>query len=273
MTYARYLVFVAVAMTLFGSACKKDAAQPTGVANVPPAAAPQMIQWNATATGYRAQVGQQITVLCPPGGTPAAVWGSDVYSDDSSICTAGLHSGKITAQMGGLFAIMIVGGQTSYAATSRNGVTTSPYGAWQGSFSIVGGPAPGLVATPVAGGGGGPTNLANAVPIEWSTQGRSIVRSGESQLVYCRPVGRSRAVWGTDVYTSDSSICTAAVHFGVITQMNGGPVQVTAAPGRGGYPASRRNGVRSQSWGAWGASFTVAAPGNGTAGVTPAAGK
>lgn len=269
MMRARILVFV-VAAGLVAAACKKDAApgQPVGVANVPPAAPPQMIQWNGTAVPYRAQVGQQITVLCPPGGSPAPVWGSDVYSDDSSICTAGLHSGKITAQMGGMFAIMIVGGQSSYAATTRNGVTTSAYGQWQGSFSIVGGPAPGLVATPVAGGGGGgaPANISNAIPIEWSTQGRSIVRGGESQLVFCRPLGRSRSVWGTDVYTSDSSICTAAVHFGVITMMEGGPVQVTAAPGRGGYPASRRNGVRSQSWGAWGASFTVAAPGGATGG-------
>jgi len=263
------LTILALSATL---ACKKDPAAPPPPANAPAMAPPQMVQWTTNATGYRAQVGQQINVICPPNGAPGRVWGSDVYTDDSSICTAALHSGRVTAQLGGMVSITILGGQPGYVATTRNGVTTSTYGAWQGSFTIVGGAAPGLVATPAASGatpgGAGGGSVANAIPIEWSTQGRSIVRGSESQLVFCRPMGRSRSVWGTDVYTSDSSICTAAVHAGVITMMLGGPVQVTAAPGRGGYPASRQNGVRSQTWGAWGASFTVAAPTGG--GAVPA---
>ena len=65
-----------------------------------------------------------------------SVWGSDVYTDDSSVCGAAMHAGAI-GKAGGLVMIEILPGRESYEASARNGVTSSPYGPWAGSFSIV----------------------------------------------------------------------------------------------------------------------------------------
>ncbi len=69
-------------------------------------------------------------------------------------------------------------------------------------------------------------------------------------------------VWGSGLYTTDSRICRAALHAGAIGQ-GGGVVTVTPAPGQQGYQGSVRNGVQTQAYGPWGASFTVAAGGSG----------
>lgn len=66
----------------------------------------------------------------------------------------------------------------------------------------------------------------------------------------------SGSVWGTDVYTTDSAICVAAVHVGVVGE-KGGKVRVRLAPGRPAYVGSFRHGVTSNGWGAYDQSFTV----------------
>ncbi len=64
------------------------------------------------------------------------------------------------------------------------------------------------------------------------------------------------SVWGTDMYTTDSSICVAAVHAGVVKE-KGGPVRVKLAPGQGAYSGSFRNGVTTSQWGSYQQSFKV----------------
>jgi hypothetical protein len=82
---------------------------------------------------------------------------------------------------------------------------------------------------------------------------------------HCSPDAMTGTVWGSDVYTDDSSICAAARHAGVVGA-DGGPVRLRAAPGRSRYPASRRNGISTSSWDRWDGSFVftsavVSAPG------------
>jgi hypothetical protein len=67
-------------------------------------------------------------------------------------------------------------------------------------------------------------------------------------------------VWGTDTYTDDSSVCTAAVHAGLITLASGGPVTFEMRPGLDSYEASTRNGIASRSWGVWSSSFVFVTP-------------
>jgi hypothetical protein len=55
-------------------------------------------------------------------------------------------------------------------------------------------------------------------------------------------------VWGTDVYTSDSSLATAAVHAGAIKVGQTGVVRVTIVVPPPMYDGSTRNGVTSQPW-------------------------
>jgi hypothetical protein len=66
-----------------------------------------------------------------------------------------------------------------------------------------------------------------------------------------RPGG---SVWGSDPYTGDSDVCTAARHAGIIGA--DGPVEATAAPGQTDYPGTSRNGVQTSGWGSYGYSYT-----------------
>lgn len=71
--------------------------------------------------------------------------------------------------------------------------------------------------------------------------------------------GDESTVWGTDIYTHDSSVCLAAVHAGVITLEDGGTVQVTMLPGEESYTGSERNGITTSDYGQWDGSFSVEA--------------
>jgi hypothetical protein len=66
----------------------------------------------------------------------------------------------------------------------------------------------------------------------------------------------SGQVWGTGDYTTDSRICRAAVHAGAIP-VSGGLVLVSPAPGHPRYTGTTANGVTTQNYGPWPASFTV----------------
>jgi len=98
----------------------------------------QTIGWNTTPSDKRGRNGQQFMYNCSPNGAPATVWGTDVYTDDSSICTAAVHAGLISFQAGGTVTIEIRQGQQSYTGSSRNGVVTKGYGSWYSSFIFVG---------------------------------------------------------------------------------------------------------------------------------------
>ena len=70
-------------------------------------------------------------------------------------------------------------------------------------------------------------------------------------------VGSDGTVWGTDVYTDDSSIAAAAVHAGLVKVGERGLVKVTLLPGQEKYAGSERNGLTSGSYDTWGGSFRV----------------
>lgn len=93
--------------------------------------------WFVTAEVHRGEDGERFTYQCPGGGPAAVVWGSDVYTDDSSICTAAVHAGAITLEEGGEVVIEMRAGETSYRGTTTNGIRTEPRGAWDGSFVIM----------------------------------------------------------------------------------------------------------------------------------------
>ena len=253
-----------------GASCKREetAGAPPVAAPTPqlPAAPPATpLAWSDTATRFRAQAGATLTFSCPPNGAPGTVWGTDTYSDDSSICTAAAHSGRITRAAGGLVQIQITPGQPSYAGTMRAGETTRHFGAFPGSFTLVGGPRPGLVAVPVPQVNGNGVNIGGVqinvggpagAPDPWREKATSHRGSNGTSFTHvCPPNGTLASVWGTDVYTDDSSICSAAVHVGQITLAQGGSVTVFVHPGRPAYAGSARSGVTSMSFGSFPGSF------------------
>ncbi len=93
--------------------------------------------WLANAVHLRGMDGQQFDFDCPAGGDPAVAWGEDVYTDDSSVCTAAVHAGVITIEKGGTVTIEIRPGVDSYEGTTRNGIMTRSYPAWEGSYVVL----------------------------------------------------------------------------------------------------------------------------------------
>ncbi len=135
MTIRRGLALLpALGLVVLATACGA-AASPT---STPAAAGPaEDASWTVTAANHRAAIGEQFSYNCPPDGEADTVWGSDVYTDDSSVCTAGVHTGVITLEDGGRVTVEMRPGQDSYDASERNGIETQSYPAWDGSYVVV----------------------------------------------------------------------------------------------------------------------------------------
>lgn len=65
------------------------------------------------------------------------------------------------------------------------------------------------------------------------------------------------SVWGTDVYTGDSALATAAVHAGAVKAGETAVVRVRVMPALGQYHGSVRNGVTSHDYGRYGTAYRV----------------
>ncbi len=75
---------------------------------------------------------------------------------------------------------------------------------------------------------------------------------------YFRVTGVSEgSLWGTDVYTGDSSLAVAAVHAGAVKPGETAVVRVTVMPPLNHYPGSARNGVTSHDYGQYGTAYRV----------------
>jgi hypothetical protein len=92
--------------------------------------------WAAHATKHRGAIGEWFEYECPASGMPGPIWGSAVYTDDSSVCTAAVHMGIITLEAGGTVRIVIRPGLASYTGTTLNGVKAESWGPWDGSFEF-----------------------------------------------------------------------------------------------------------------------------------------
>jgi hypothetical protein len=93
--------------------------------------------WTASARELRGKEGERFPFRCPPGAQPGTVWGTGPYTDDSSVCTAAVHSGKVTLDDGGTVTIEIRPGEDSYSGSRRKGIETLDFGRWDGSFVVV----------------------------------------------------------------------------------------------------------------------------------------
>jgi len=173
-------------------------------------------------------LGGAIQCACPSGAAPGSVWGSGIYTSDSNICTAAVHAGAIGAG-GGQIIVTPVGRQEQYAGTTQYGITSSPWGAWDSSFSI--------------------SHASMAMPA-CST----MPASAQIHECVCPAGPYAGSAWGSGPYTNDSSICAAALHSGVISAA-GGSVRVLAGPGLQSYRGSEWNGSSTMDYGPWSGSI------------------
>jgi hypothetical protein len=239
------------------------AAAPPAVSATPPTAAGGILA-NDTSAAVALQCAQTARDVPGNQGTswymkcPATcaeerpIWGTDVFTDDSSVCRAAVHAQAISASQGGLILVTWAPAQATYAGTTRNGVTSQDYGAWGRSFFVQAVDAVGKPTSPAA----VPVPAGNARLSCRHTGGVLTGQVGKTWRVSC-PAGCTRgSVWGTDVYTSDSPACAAAIHAGVLTAA-GGDATLTVDGPQTSFRGSARNGITSQDYGAYASSYRL----------------
>ncbi|MBE9043136.1 hypothetical protein IQ255_01715 [Pleurocapsales cyanobacterium LEGE 10410] len=100
-------------------------------------------------------------------------------------------------------------------------------------------------------------SYSNEVPeIGWSSRLSSmgldaVDNIGKIYEFYCQPASkdfRHAPIWGTNVYTVNSGICSTAVHSGAIAAEEGGIVTVELLEGRDFYTGSSKNNVESRDY-------------------------
>jgi hypothetical protein len=79
-----------------------------------------------------------VVVNIVAGSTNGALWGDGVYTCDSSLATAAVHAGLLASGQAGAVAVVVLPGQPQYFSNTRNGVTSSQYGAFSRSYSFIG---------------------------------------------------------------------------------------------------------------------------------------
>jgi len=202
--------------------------------------------WSENAVSYRGQLGKQILIHFPANGSSTGnIYGTNIYTDDSPIAVAAVHAGIISFEKGGIVIVEIVEGKNSYEGSTRNGVSSRNYAAWQGSYKLI-----------------KPENQNSAnqsliIESDWNQDAQAFRGQSKSQHSFhfqpnANAIGN---VWGTDVYTDDSKIAIAAVHAGLITPQTGGNVTIEICEGRSNYSGSSRNGITTNSYGAFQGSF------------------
>ncbi|MEO7859305.1 MAG: LCCL domain-containing protein [Nitrospirales bacterium] len=175
-----------------------------------------------SAVGYESQLGRVLTYICPSKlNTSREIWGTDIYMYESPICTAAVHAGVFTPGASGQVTIVIGPGAKSFEGKERNGVESSSYGPRHSTYSFIKNGEPGQ--------------------IDWYTRLDRVPGDFHAPLtLLCPPKGNTDMyVWGTDVYTSSSAICVAAVHAGAITLDAGGRVTVILMPKQQTFDPSR----------------------------------
>jgi hypothetical protein len=176
-----------------------------------------------------------------------SVWGSGIYTTDSSICKAAVHAGAIPAT-GGKVTLTATKGCSAYGGSVANGITTAKWGPYQMSFMFPGHGSGECAAAAAKG----------TCPARFKAIAGTI--GPNPHICTCTADQVNGSVWGSGPYTTDSSVCKAAVHAGAMAA-SGGEVSVKASAGCNAYAGSVANGVSSSKWGPYQQSFVF--PGQG----------
>lgn len=216
------------------------------------ASAPPSVDWDTTINHFQVDaekfVGQRLTVSCPEHTRANAiptVYGSGLYTSDSSICGAAAHVGAVSLT-GGEVTLQIMPGATAYDGSERNELTSLSRPETERAIAFV---------TERS------TDLSNVrqeyIPrLDWDTKftrtglaNRDLV--GQSFTFACPAAPsdmRPRRVVGTDRYAFDSMICRAAVHAGHL-DLDGGSITLRMESGSKDLIGSKRHGIETKDGG------------------------
>lgn len=98
-------------------------------------------------TTYRDNVGETYAMSVTGSTIGSTVWGTGPFTDDSYIPKAAVFSGSVADGATSTLYLQMMGSQTSYDAGTANGVTTSSYGPWPGSYDFVAMPQSTIIAS------------------------------------------------------------------------------------------------------------------------------
>ncbi|MCB1406017.1 MAG: hypothetical protein KDK01_07070 [Rhodobacteraceae bacterium] len=101
-------------------------------------------------TSYRDRVGQTFSFEVT-GAAGGSIWGTGIYTDDSSVARAAVHAGLVQVGQTGVVHVQILPGQQSYQGSNQFGVQSANYGTWSGSYQFVRGAPSGGGAAPGGG--------------------------------------------------------------------------------------------------------------------------
>ncbi len=200
---------------------------------------------------YRGQNGKVIYFELTGDKNAGTVWGSNPYTDDSTLAEAAVHAGVLNDGQKGIVKVTILPGAASYTGSTRNGVGTGDWNAWDGSYRVeAAGARPGRADV-----------LPEGVKPEADPGALVNYRGQNGKAFYFEVTGNKGAgtVWGSNPYTDDSALAAAAVHAGMLADGQKGVVKVTVLPGAASYTGSDKNGVSAQNWAAWDGSYRVEA--------------
>jgi hypothetical protein len=86
---------------------------------------------------YEQRIGETLSFSVTGSLAGGSIWGTDTYTTDSRLAMAAVHAGILKEGETGVVKVKIVAGQPSYAGSARNGITSSGYGGYGGSYEIV----------------------------------------------------------------------------------------------------------------------------------------
>lgn len=213
-----------------------------------PGDVPKVLSDPGSLTGYRDRVGETLFIRVTGDPTAGSVYGSTVYTDDSTLAVAAVHAGVLEPRETGVVKVTILPGQANYDPANRHGVQSRAWGSWVGSYRVEA------------------ITIGSGLLIASTSDGE--IRDDPGNVTgFHRPVGATMLfrvtgsidgfVWGTQPYTFDSDLSTAAVHAGALQIGQTGIVRVTIQPVQFGYPGTNRNGVTSRDWLPWDGNYRI----------------
>jgi hypothetical protein len=83
------------------------------------------------------QVGKIFTFKVTGNASGGTLWGTDVYTLDSSLAAAAVHAGVVKHGEVGVLRIKIVESPDSFAGSTRNGITSYPYPRYPAAYRVI----------------------------------------------------------------------------------------------------------------------------------------
>jgi hypothetical protein len=95
--------------------------------------------------------------------------------------------------------------------------------------------------------------------VDWTSTAEAYDEKPDKTIAYECPAHGSiiGTVWGSGPYTTDSSVCTAAVHAGRITLADGGRVVIKIRRGESSYEGTTQHDVVTTSYDAYPWAFDI----------------